>query len=266
MDRMIAILSLAVALAACAALDDHVPDFARHPYEAFDRQAVISIAVREWRLFGQAVQDDPSAASVCLDSNCKLERQEGLWQRVGEYWWIGLNADRRERSWTGKHGASGIVFSPERDGAFAWSAAFISYVMRTAGAGSRFPYSASHADYINVARMASIRGDPTAMLWAVRPDLYAPRLGDFICYGRDGDRIPGFDDLPAARFASHCDIVTGLELDRLSAIGGNVNDAVALKRVPITPEGMIAGPDNTPIDPRYAWFVVIRVAYDDEPR
>ncbi|HJS32527.1 MAG TPA: DUF2272 domain-containing protein [Alphaproteobacteria bacterium] len=266
MDRTIAVLLFAVALSACAAPDRHVPDFARRPYEAFSRQAVVSIASREWRLFGQPIQDDPSASATCFDDTCKLERREGLWQRIGEYWWIGLNADRRERSWTGKHAAGGIVFAPERDGAFAWSAAFISYVMRTAGAGPRFPYSASHADYINEARMASVRRDTTAILWAERPNLYAPKPGDLICYGREGDRFPGFDDLPAARFASHCDIVTGLESDRLSAIGGNVNDAVALKRVPLTPAGTIAGADDTPIDSRYAWFVVIRVIYGDEPQ
>src|SRR5512145_1184533 len=105
----------------------------------------------------------------------------------------------------------------------------------------------------------SIRRDSAAMLWAERPDLYAPRPGYLICYGREGEGFPGFDDLPAARFASHCDIVTSVEADHLSAIGGNVNDAVALKRLPITPERMIVGPDNMSIDPRYAWFVVIRV-------
>lgn len=101
------------------------------------------------------------------------------------------------------------------------------------------------------------------MLWAECPNLYAPQLVDPICYGRERARFPGFDDLPAARFASRCDIVTRLESDQLSAIGGNVNDAVALKRVPTTPDGMIAGAENAPIDPRYAWFVMIGVMYDD---
>ena len=251
---------------ACAAPDDHVPDFARQPFEPFNRQAVISVALREWRLFGQPIQDAPPVTAACQESACKLERQEGLWQRVGEYWWIGLNADRRERSWTGKHGANGRIFAPDRDGAFAWSAAFISYVMRIAGGGPRFPYAASHANYINEARMMSVRRDSAAMLSVERPDLYAPRPGDLICYGREGEGFPGFDDLPAARFATHCDIVTSVEADHLSAIGGNVNDAVALQRLPITPDRMIVGPDNTPIDPRYAWFVVIRVVYRDEPQ
>ena len=63
------------------------------------------------------------------------ERLEGLWQRVGEYWWLGLPMGADEQGLTGKHDQNGAVFPPEQDGTFAWSAAFVSYVMRTAGAG-----------------------------------------------------------------------------------------------------------------------------------
>jgi hypothetical protein len=76
------------------------------------------------------------------------ERQQGLWRRVGEYWWLALNAGAPEVAWTGKHDAGGIEFSAGENGTYAWSAAFVSYVMRIAGAGPRFPYSASHSDYI----------------------------------------------------------------------------------------------------------------------
>ena len=56
----------------------------------------------------------------------------------------GLDRQAR-REWRGLPGRS-------QDGDYAWSAAFIDYVMRMAGAGDRFPYSPSHADYINEAR------------------------------------------------------------------------------------------------------------------
>jgi hypothetical protein len=46
-------------------------------------------------------------------------------------------------------------------------------------------------------------------------------------------------------------------------IGGNVDDAVTMKHVPTTTDGMLAGPDGTVVDPRYGWFVVIRVLYGD---
>jgi hypothetical protein len=44
------------------------------------------------------------------------------------------------------------VFPASQDANYAWSAAFIDYVMRIAGAGHRFPYSSTHADYINAAK------------------------------------------------------------------------------------------------------------------
>ena len=42
-------------------------------------------------------------------------------------------------------------FQPAATVTYAWSAAFIWYVMRLAGAGGSFPYSENHADYINAA-------------------------------------------------------------------------------------------------------------------
>ena len=66
--------------------DAHVPPFAKVPYEPFSRQAVVAIAMREWRLFGQNVADPEADATRVV----KPEREDGLWQRVGEYWWLGL--------------------------------------------------------------------------------------------------------------------------------------------------------------------------------
>src|SRR5438128_9520554 len=113
-----------------AVLDTHIPPFARWPYQAFSREAAVQIALREWRAFGQPV----------VFPNTELledaEREEGLWQRVGEYWWLGLDPRWREQGWTGIHDENGVIFPEGGDGNFAWSAAFISYVMRIAGAGS----------------------------------------------------------------------------------------------------------------------------------
>ena len=175
--------------------DIHIPPFARWPYQPFSREAVVQIALREWRAFGQQI--------VYPDTELPFdnERLEGLWQRVGEYWWLGLPMGADEQGLTGKHDENGIVFPPEQDGRFAWSAAFVSYVMRMAGAGPRFPYSGTHADYINAARLNPGR----LVVAAERPETYAPRPGDLICLSRG--RPLRFDDLPAGKFASHCDIV-----------------------------------------------------------
>ena len=131
-------------LSACAAPrpppDAHVPPFARIPYEPFSRDAVVAIALREWRLFGSPVDDDPPGSYRPAMPDDKPERQQGLWQRIGEYWWLAMNAGAPEAAWTGRHDANGVVFPASEDGTYAWSAAFVSYVMRIAGAGAHFPY------------------------------------------------------------------------------------------------------------------------------
>ena len=53
--------------------------------EQFSRDAVVAIALREWRLFGSPVDDDPPGSYRPAISDAKPERQQGLWQRIGEY-------------------------------------------------------------------------------------------------------------------------------------------------------------------------------------
>ncbi len=63
----------------------HVPEFASKPYAPFTRADVVAIALREWRLFGQPIDDDPPDTRPPPPPELKPERMAGLWQRVGEY-------------------------------------------------------------------------------------------------------------------------------------------------------------------------------------
>ena len=188
------------------------------------------------------------------------EREEGLWQRVGEYWWLGLDPRWREQRWTGIHDENGVVFPASEDGNYAWSAAFISYVMRIAGAGSRFPYTATHADYINAARRHGLGVEPGTALTAERIEVYAPQRGDLICYWR-GSQPVSYGDLPTVRFPAHCDLVIGTRPGGLDVIGGNVDNAVAMRHISATADGHLARPDGIVIDPDHPYFVVLRVEY-----
>jgi hypothetical protein len=269
--RFAALLGL-VLLSACAAQpppasraqlppDAYVPPFARMPYETISRDDVVAVALREWRLFGSPVDDDPPGTRPPPPPDQKPEREAGLWQRVGEYWWLGMNAGDPDAGWTGKHDGNGFVFPASQDGEYAWSAAFISYVMRIAGAGRSFPYSASHSDYINAARQGT-----GGLVTAERPTGYAPQPGDLICLGRGRAGSLRFDDLPAGPFPGHCDIVVDNTVPgQLSVIGGNVDDAVTMKHVPVTPDGKLATPDGQVVDIRYPWMVVLRVLYPGPP-
>jgi Uncharacterized protein conserved in bacteria (DUF2272) len=253
-------LLLLLAPTACtgpAMPDAHVPPFAKRPFEPFSREAAVAVALREWRLFGQNIADPAGEATRTI----KPEREQGLWQRVGEYWWLGLNAKSEESDWTGKHDGSGTVFPPDQDGDYAWSAAFISYVMRIAGAGQRFPYSADHADYINAARRVSLGQSAAWIVSAERVRDYAPRAGDLICFGRGSARGLRYEDLPTPRkFTSHCDIVVDTTRQgQIGVIGGNVEDSVTLNYVPVTPDGKLATPDGVVLDTRFPWMTVLRV-------
>jgi len=238
-------------------VDDHVPPFAAVPWEPFSRAAAVAIALREWRLFGQPVDDDPPGTHPPPPPELKPEREDGFWQRIGEYWWIGQDPGEREVAWTGKHDENGVVFDPDGDANFAWSAAFISYVMRIAGAGPDFPYSPNHSTYINAAVLGTSR-----VLQAYPPQRYAPEPGDLICLGRGKSATLHFADLPTATlFPAHCDIVVSTAPAALTVIGGNVDDAVTAKHVPIGAGGLLTGPDGKVLDPRYGWMVVLKVLY-----
>jgi hypothetical protein len=263
-------LLLGLPLAACApappgagppvvAADDaHIPPFARWPYQRFSREAAVQIALREWRAFGKPL----------VLPNTELpfdnERTEGLWQRVGDYWWQGLPMSDKDQGFTGMHNQNGQVFPASQDANYAWSAAFIDYVMRMAAAGHRFPYSSTHADYINAAREHALGQRPELAISAQPPDRYAPQRGDLICMWRDHRPIT-FAELPTGRFPGHCDIVVQVRPGSLDVIGGNVDNSVAMKHVPVTADGHLAGPDGAVVDPDHPWFVVIRVDYDVNP-
>jgi Uncharacterized protein conserved in bacteria (DUF2272) len=227
----------------------HIPPFARWPYEPFSREAAVQIALGEWRAFRQPVV----FPNVPLPED--EEREAGLWQRVGLYWWLGLDPSWPQSGWTGIHDQNGQVFPDTRDGFYAWSAAFMAYVMRLAGAGTGFPYSENHADYID----AAAEHRPGVPLEAERVEAYAPQIGDLICLWR-GRRVT-FDQLPAGRFPGHCDIVVAIKPGQLDVIGGNVDNAVAMKYVPIAADGRLAGSDGVVLDPYYHWFVVLKVLY-----
>ncbi len=245
--------------------DGHVPDFATRNFVPFNRQDVVAIAMREWRLFGMPVNDDdPKDRPEPETSAIKPERAPGLWQRVGEYWWIGQDPYETEVSWTGRHNADGQLFNFEHDGRFAWSAAFISYVMRVAGANQRFPYSPNHATYINAAASGMSSG-----LKARNPADYIPKRGDLICVGRGSSRSVTYAQLPTARgFPAHCGIVVATDQNgppfghQLSVIGGNIDDAVALTHIPTDSHGAISAPDGQSYDSRYPWCAVLEVLYD----
>lgn len=250
--------------------NDRVPDFATRNFVPFNRQDVAAIALREWRLFGTPIADEdphdrPDPSSPAL----KPERLPGLWQRIGEYWWIGQDLYETESHWTGRTNEDGRLFSANIDGHYAWSAAFISYVMRVAGANERFTYSPNHATYINAAASGK-----NAYLTAQNPASYTPQIGDLLCVGRGQSRSVTYAMLPTSyAFPAHCGIVVSTGQNgppfgrEISIVGGNIDDSVALTHVPVDSYGRISTPEGNSYDSRYPWCAILAPRYDatEEP-
>jgi hypothetical protein len=207
------------------------------------------------------VDDNPPHSDRDEDPADDPERSAGLWERIGEYWWLGQDVERRESAWTGMYDENGEEIDEHQEDYFAWSAAFISYVMRTAGAGPRFPYAPSHYVYINIAKEMTLGRTSGWVVTAERVDEYAPVPGDLICLSRERRPLK-YENLPRKRFLGHCDIVVARDAGQISVIGGNVDHAVTMKHVPITPDGRLAEPGGHVLDTRYPWFVVLKVQYD----
>ncbi|MDP3918290.1 MAG: DUF2272 domain-containing protein [Nanoarchaeota archaeon] len=108
----------------------------------------------------------------------------------------------------------------------AWSAAFVSYVMKEADID--FPGKFRHVDYFT-----EIRDHPRKYDCTTHPmsDILNIDEGDILCKGRSGSK-PGYDIPAGKRMNSHCDIVTKVNNDSLNVIGGNVEDTVYSDVVP----------------------------------
>ncbi|WP_066903328.1 DUF2272 domain-containing protein [Millisia brevis] len=144
--------------------------------------------------------------------------------------------------------------STQWQGAHPWSAVFVSWVMRRAGAGPSFAYSTAHQTYIRAARRNRLSGNTTNPFRAFRVGEVAPRVGDLVCKSRSGSGAT-YDTIgDRQRRATHCDIVTAVHPGRIRVIGGNVRQNVDAKTLRTGPDGLLRTDGN-----QAQYFAVIRV-------
>ena len=137
--------------------------------------------------------------------------------------------------------------------AHPWSAVFVSYVMRTAGAGAAFAYSAAHQTYIRAARQNRLSGNNANPFWAFRASEVAPRAGDLVCASRMSSGAT-YDNIGDPQYrATHCDVVVEAQPGRIRVIGGNVSQTVGEKWLTTLTDGRLSlvGAQST-------FFAVIR--------
>jgi len=116
----------------------------------------------------------------------------------------------------------------------AWSAAFISYVMKKAGAGDNFKYSPSHSVYIRDA-IKNRKEENDNPFKGYRPEEVKVVKGDLVCYPRQ--KGVGYDTTGA--YASHCDLVVDVQKDVAIAVGGNVSNSVSKTEYSLDSHGKV---------------------------
>lgn len=121
----------------------------------------------------------------------------------------------------------------------AWSAAFISWLMRQAGAGQFFRYASAHTVYCAQAKRNRLNNDLNNPFWLYRVAERAPQVGDLICNARQQSGVT-FDNVDdgQSRF-SHCDLVAEVQPGQLVVYGGNVHDNVDRKTIRTDPQGFL---------------------------
>ena len=123
-----------------------------------------------------------------------------------------------------------------------WSAAFISWTMKTAGYDSAFKFAKNHADYIVWAKQNREKNDTSAMFWAYNvkdKEAAWPKVGDLLCKNRSGKKYTLSSICSSC--ISHCDIIIETDYANgiIATIGGNVLDRVNKRWVFLDTNGFI---------------------------
>jgi hypothetical protein len=234
-----ALLALALILAGCATRAPPPPEPPRPP--------LVQSALAEWEAWGRVVVEGyptfrpPDMAATPE----RFARLEAYWEAVPG----GVPVARRHATMRGRLAATrdGEAAGWEDIGVYsrpAWSAAFISYVVRQSGIPSwDLPSSSRHASYIDAALARA--GDPQAGFVPKAPEDYAPRPGDLICADRSPAPLRHWTERIASRGRPrpmHCDVVVATKPGMIEAVGGNVLDVVTLRRLPADEEGRVLPP------------------------
>ena len=259
MRRAFAALVLAAAVAGCASTPPRVAvtpvaDACRAQVrpEWSVRRRVVHLAGCEWTAWGRQrlLLDRPwPEAQVDFGPD---EDALSVWPRVAEYWDAADPGHAAEVRALAAQAPRRELWPAWRR---PWSAAFIGWVMREAGAPGFSPDPA-HAEYLRAAL-------------ATRPDAvvdlsdYTPVAGDVICAGRGSGPRTAAEFLRRLQteqgfFPSHCDVIADVAPERLILIGGNVKNAVAAA-VTTVADGRVPPATTRP------WAVALKLAEPPDP-
>lgn len=181
------------------------------------RERVAAIANCEWLRWGKATIKDNQAAAHSL---------------LMDYW----------MNYRPGRGSAQEAEEAIRKG-YAWSAAFVSWVMAKAGAGTGFHYASFHSEYASAALNAARTGMADHYR-AFDINQITPEVGDIICNDRKKGGLCAGTSLSNLKTGSgwnisHGDIVVEVHANRLVVIGGNVSDTVTRREIKLDSAGRV---------------------------
>lgn len=176
----------------------------------------VTLANGEWDFFDRQQFD----ANGHLTHAGHKEGEDPYFRRVGVYWDVGVE----DPTLDGRHDVP-------------WSAAFISWVMRSAGAGTRFVYSPQHSVYISRAIRDLSQQRQAAGYWCYRLNEQRPATGDIVCWARESG--VDYDHQKGGVYAGHADTVTDVRQGEIDIVGGNVGDSVSKRTLLLNADGFL---------------------------
>lgn len=135
------------------------------------------------------------------------------------------------------------IEEPDDTADFAWSAAFVSWCVKRAGAvAGEFKFDPMHAVFV---KAAIANAEANTGVFRARPiDAYRPKVGDIIHANRNNGAITYKQARTRSNYPSHSAIVVeiGSDHDGLFArtIGGNEGDSIRSTKVRLTADGYVA--------------------------
>jgi hypothetical protein len=141
------------------------------------------------------------------------------------------------------------IAPPANVSKFAWSATFVSWCIKEAGATAQeFTFSPAHAVFV---RAAIANADTQTGVFRARPiNLYAPAVGDLIHRNRSGGTVTYAQARTSSDYPSHSAIVVEIGEDQVGryavTIGGNEHDSIRKTRVALNAAGMVAQKSTDP--------------------
>ena len=215
---------------------------------------MLRLALAEWREWGGRSRD-AWAAEAALETGpqseppAEPESDPANFPHILAYWQAvpddhGAIPDNRRRYALalGGGGREAVALWAEP----AWSAAFISWIFRTAGVDRpEFPPSATHAFYLDGLIAMARRWPDAAPFIPHGPADRAPAPGDLLCFDRSPAPLAHWTQRLAEAGRArpmHCDLVVATTPGVVEAVGGNVRDAVTLTRFPADATGFLLPP------------------------